>query len=94
MKKFIKWRAVDYAQATAQGWGLFNYNPIKINNPELRLEKRDEDEIFESDEAAIWFVLKQADTGSELHRRALKIIEQQNKKEFKIIQRIYAEKAT
>ena len=54
----------------AEGWGVF------YSNGKHEIQRVDEAEIFESDEAARDYVIRRASTGSRRHRKALYIIEE------------------
>lgn len=68
--------ARESEQACAEGWGLFEvFGSARRPDGSLEIEKDDEADIFESDEAAVAFVRAQAEKGSALHRYALKLHE-------------------
>ncbi|HNC59547.1 MAG TPA: hypothetical protein PLP33_29235 [Leptospiraceae bacterium] len=68
-------KAFDSYQSFLEGWALFNDGEIlRLDEPSAtdlpELENQDEP-IFESDEAAIEFVRRKAEEGSEYHKEAL-----------------------
>lgn len=62
---------VHIQQASLEGWGLFSTGTATDGHTPLEIQRDDEAEIFESDEAAYAHVVAQAATGSECHLRAL-----------------------
>ncbi len=73
--KTIKWDKSDQVAAIEQGWGIFK------SDDGIVIQRIDEDEIFASDEAAIRFVLEQAET-SALHKKAVMVIKKANPTEY------------
>lgn len=65
---------LDDIQAFKEGWGIFNDNEIqRLDHPsETGIEGLPEDPVFESDEAAVSFVLKKAAQGSAFHKEAIR----------------------
>lgn len=72
----FRWPAEYQAVACSEGWGLFTTDGAATEtyrNHVLLINRDDEAERFESDEAALQHVVERAKKGSAVHRRALEL---------------------
>jgi len=67
----LKMSAAHIEQAAREGWGLFATGMASEGHTPLEIQRDDEAELFDSDDAAYAQVIVQAETGSECHLRAL-----------------------
>lgn len=56
--------------AAAEGWGLFEVFG-GAQDGTIQIQKLDESDVFNNDFEALCFVERKAETGSELHRKAI-----------------------
>lgn len=74
-----EWHALAYEMMESESWGIFESIGVETA---LRLEKVDEDNVFETDDEAALFVWRQAREGSGFHRMALSLLERDSTKEY------------
>ena len=68
------WNEADQASAAADGWNLFEVpNAAAPGGVQWDIQREDDSDVFEKDDAAVFHVYSKAMQGSDLHRRALKI---------------------
>jgi len=67
------WSVDDEAAASREGWNLFRADGSQLASSFWDIEREDEQDpaVFQDDTEALKHVMQQADTGSELHCRAL-----------------------
>lgn len=66
-----RWTKTQKDNAYTQGWGIF---AIDGNQNNLQIQRIDETEVFDSDEAALNFVIEQAKSGNTDCKYALEIV--------------------
>ena len=69
--KHMEWNKDRVAEARRQGWGIFD---ISEDEPNLEIQKVDEEGMFDDDLQAILFVIEQASEGDELAKLAMRTV--------------------
>jgi hypothetical protein len=74
------WTCADGAAARLEGWDVFDAHTE--TGVEVQLQRLDEEEKFPDDADAMAHVMRRANEGSDLHRRAVAYVRQENPGEY------------
>lgn len=91
--ELVEFSLLDDKSAEKEGWCI-SLCSLVSGEEEYQIQRLDELEIFESDEDAWKFIVEKANSGSELHKKAIKFMENHNFDNIEKLSMVFFEKPT